>query len=139
MKKILIAGNWKMNTNVFESKILVETILAGLWKIELKSEILICPPFTSLCSLAETIKDTPIKLGAQNCHFAEKGAYTGEISPQMLQYLGCQYVILGHSERRTYFNEDNELIAKKLNAALNVNLIPILCIGESFEERMSTI
>lgn len=137
MKKFLIAGNWKMNTNVFESKILVETIIASICKTELSSDVSICPPYTSLCSLYEIVKDTPIKLGAQNCHFAEKGAYTGEVSPQMLQYIGCEYIILGHSERRMHFNEDDELIAKKLKAVLNLNLTPILCIGETYTERMS--
>ncbi len=137
MKKLLIAGNWKMNTNVFESKILVETILAALWKTELTVELLVCPPFTSLCSLAKLVKDTPIRLGAQNCHYAERGAYTGEVSPQMLQYIGCEYIILGHSERRTHFKEDDELIAKKLKAVIDINLIPILCIGETYYERMS--
>ncbi|MCO5251393.1 MAG: triose-phosphate isomerase [Candidatus Kapabacteria bacterium] len=139
MKKFLIAGNWKMFTNVFESKILVETLLAEIWKKEMHTTVLVCPPFTSLCGVAEIIKDTDLKLGAQNCHFEEKGAFTGEVSPQMLQFLGCEYIIIGHSERRTHFKEDDEIIAKKLSAILDLRLTPILCIGETFEQRINNM
>jgi triosephosphate isomerase len=139
MKKFLIAGNWKMFTNVFESKMLVETLLANIWKEEVYTTVLVCPPFTSLCGVADVIKDTDLKLGAQNCHYEEKGAYTGEISPQMLQYLGCEYIIIGHSERRTHFKEDDEIIAKKLSSILDLGLTPILCIGETLDQRMNNM
>ncbi|MBE2188118.1 MAG: triose-phosphate isomerase [Candidatus Kapabacteria bacterium] len=139
MKKFLIAGNWKMFTNVFESKVLVETLLSEIWEKEMQTTVLVCPPFTSLCGVADVIKDTDLKLGAQNCHYEEKGAYTGEISPQMLQYLGCDYIIIGHSERRTHFKEDDEIIARKLSSILDLGLTPILCIGETFEQRMNNM
>jgi triosephosphate isomerase len=136
MKNMLIAGNWKMNTNVFESQKLVEYILGFLSSYkDLKSKVLVCPPFTSLFTIGKMIDNTKLLLGAQNCYYEEKGAFTGEISIPMLEYCGVRYVIIGHSERRAYFNETDELINKKLLALLQHNLTPILCIGETLDER----
>ena len=132
MRVPLIAGNWKMNTTVNEATALVNAMLDGLDKID-NIEKLICPPFVSLAAVRELIQGTSIKLGAQNLFYAEKGAYTGEISPLMLAGL-CEFVIIGHSERRQYFNEAGETVNRKIAAALKVGLKPILCIGESLEE-----
>lgn len=132
MRLPLIAGNWKMNTTVSEAVELVKTMRSELNKISNVEKVL-CPPFVSLVSVKELVKDTSIKLGAQNVYFAEKGAYTGEISPLMLADL-CEYVIIGHSERRQYFAETDELINQKIKAAMKVNLKPILCIGERLAE-----
>jgi len=132
MRVPLIAGNWKMNTTVGEAIKLVKEMLPRLDEIDGVEKVL-CPPFVSLAALKELIKGSSIKLGAQNLYFEEKGAYTGEISPLMLANL-CEFVIIGHSERRQYFGESGELIGKKVLAALKVGLKPILCIGEKLEE-----
>ena len=132
MRVPLIAGNWKMNTTVGEAIKLVKEMLPRLDEIDGVEKVL-CPPFVSLAALKELIKGSSIKLGAQNLYFEEKGAYTGEISPLMLANL-CEFVIIGHSERRQYFGESGELIGKKVLAALKVGLKPILCIGERLEE-----
>jgi len=132
MRMPLIAGNWKMNTTVSEAVKLVNELRQGLDEIENVDKVL-CPPFISLAAVAESIKGSSIKLGAQNLYFEEKGAYTGEISPLMLIEL-CEFIIIGHSERRQYFNETDEIINKKIKAALKVGLKPILCIGERLEE-----
>ena len=132
MRVPFIAGNWKMNTTVDEAVKLVSEMHPGLEKITSVDKV-VCPPFVSLAAVKELIKDSSTKLGAQNLYFAEKGAYTGEISPLMLADL-CQFVIIGHSERRQYFGEAGEIISKKVQAALRVKLIPILCVGEKLEE-----
>jgi triosephosphate isomerase len=138
MKSFLIAGNWKMNMLREDTRILINTLKEGLEVLELKNvEVLVCPTFTSLGIAQKLTNDTPIALGAQNMHFEEKGAFTGEISPTMLLDSGCKYVILGHSERRQYFGEGNEILAKKLAAAFNSGLIPIFCIGETLEQRQN--
>jgi len=131
MRVPMIAGNWKMNTTVSEAIELVKAMRAGLDEIDIDK--VICPPFVSLARVGELIKGSSIKLGAQNVYFEEKGAYTGEISPLMLAGL-CEFVIIGHSERRQYFNETGESINKKIVVALKVGLKPILCIGERLEE-----
>ncbi|MDQ1265941.1 MAG: triosephosphate isomerase [Bacteroidota bacterium] len=136
MKKMLIAGNWKMNTTSKESKALIEMILERLSDLgRLKSQVLVCPPFTSLMSVSDVLRGFDVFLGAQNCHFQAQGAYTGEISLPMLKQLKCDYVIIGHSERRTYFFETDEIINKKIKAAISANIVPILCIGETLQER----
>ena len=132
MRLPLIAGNWKMNTTVGEAVGLVGEMRQGLDEVT-GVEKVVCPPFISLAAVKEVIKGSSIKLGAQNLYFEEKGAYTGEISPPMLADL-CEFVIIGHSERRQYFGEAGEIVNKKIRAALRVRLKPILCIGERLEE-----
>ena len=132
MRVPMIAGNWKMNTTVSEAVALVSEMRHQLDEIGNIDKV-ICPPFISLAAVGELIKGSSIKLGAQNTYFEEKGAYTGEISPLMLADL-CELVIIGHSERRQYFNETGEMVNKKILAALRVGLKPILCIGERLEE-----
>jgi len=132
MRIPVIAGNWKMNTTVGEATELAKIMRGELDKI-INVDKVICPPFVSLAPVGELIKGSSVKLGAQNLYFAEKGAYTGEISPLMLADL-CEFVIIGHSERRQYFKETGEVVNKKIVAALKVGLKPILCIGERLEE-----
>ena len=132
MRVPMIAGNWKMNTTVSEAMDLVSEMRPVLDKIDNVDKV-ICPPFISLAPVKELLKGSSIKLGAQNIYFEEQGAYTGEISPLMLADL-CEFVIIGHSERRQHFNETGEIVDKKVKAALKVGLKPILCIGERLEE-----
>ena len=132
MRIPMIAGNWKMNTTVSEAVKLVNELRQELDAIDNVEKVL-CPPFISLVTIGELIKRSSIKLGAQNLYFEEKGAYTGEISSLMLAEL-CDFVIIGHSERRQYFNETDEIVNKKVKAALKVGLRPILCIGERLEQ-----
>jgi triosephosphate isomerase (TIM) len=132
MRLPMIAGNWKMNTTVTEAVNLVKEMRHGLDEVRTVEKV-VCPPFVSLAAVRDIIKGTSIKLGAQNLYFEEKGAFTGEISPAMLAEL-CVIVILGHSERRQYFNETDEVVSKKIKAALKFGLRPILCIGEKLEE-----
>lgn len=132
MRTPLIAGNWKMNTTVGEAIKLVTELRQGLGEIDNVEKVL-CPPFVSLAPLKELIEGSLIKLGAQNIYFEPKGAYTGEVSPLMLADL-CEYVIIGHSERRQYFGENGGIVNKKVKAALTVGLKPILCIGERLED-----
>lgn len=134
MKKPFIAGNWKMFKTNREAVNLVQTIKAGVYKTT-DCQIVICPPFTSLASVAEIVKDSPIELGAQNMHPETEGAYTGEISPAMIKDLNCRYVILGHSERRQYFHENDTFVNEKTKTALKYSLIPIVCVGETLEQR----
>jgi len=132
MRTPVIAANWKMNTTIAEATRLVSTMLADLDDISGVDKI-ICPPFVSLAVVADIIRGSSIKLGAQNMYFEEKGAFTGEISPLMLAGL-CRYVIIGHSERRQYFGETDEIVNKKIKAALKAGITPILCVGENNEE-----
>jgi len=132
MRIPMIAGNWKMNTTVEEAIDLVKEMLPAIEPVE-NVEKVVCPPFVSLAKIRDVLKGSTVKLGAQNMYFEQKGAYTGEISPQMLSRL-CDYVILGHSERRQYFNETNDVINKKIKAALASGIKPILCIGETLKQ-----
>jgi triosephosphate isomerase len=132
MRRPVIAGNWKMNTTVDEAVSIVRSMVNDLDKFG-NVEKVVCPPFISLTAVKEIIKGTSIKLGAQNMYFEEKGAYTGEISPAMLIDL-CEFVILGHSERRQYFGEDDGMVNRKIKAAMQAGLIPVLCVGETLEE-----
>ena len=134
MRKPLIAANWKMNKTVSESASLIKKLKKSLKNVK-NREIVVCPPFASLSAVSKLLKNSEIGLGAQNMHFADEGAFTGEISPLMLKELNCEYVILGHSERRQHFKEDDDLINKKVIAALKNNLKPILCIGETLKQR----
>jgi triosephosphate isomerase len=133
MRTPFIAGNWKMNTTLAEASVLVGEMQEGLDGVEGVDKVL-CPPFISLAMIAELLRGTSIGLGAQNVHFEEKGAYTGEVSPLMLVDL-CDFVILGHSERRQYFGETDQIVNRKVQAALGVGLTPILCLGERLEEK----
>jgi triosephosphate isomerase len=132
MRICLIAGNWKMNTTAAEAERLVLEMLERLDRTEGVEKVL-CPPFVSLVGISMMLENSSIKLGAQNMYFESKGAYTGEVSPLMLREL-CEFVILGHSERRWYFKESDDLINKKVKAALANKLKPILCVGERLEE-----
>ncbi len=129
MRKPIIAGNWKMNKTVGEAVEFVRAIRRGLNDIE-GGERILCPPFTALAAVHEVLAATDIGVGAQNMHWQEKGAFTGEVSPLMLKEL-CQYVILGHSERRAYFGETDEGVNRKIKAALAHGLIAIVCVGET--------
>lgn len=132
MRTSLVAGNWKMNKTVAEARDLVSTMSAKLDEIAHVEKVL-CPPYLAIPALAEMLRGAGIGLGAQNLHWEEKGAFTGEVSPGMLKEF-CQYVIIGHSERRTYFGETDESVNKKLHAALKAGLIPIVCVGETLEQ-----
>lgn len=132
MRTPLVAGNWKMNKTVAEARDLVSTMSAKLDEIAHVEKVL-CPPYLAIPALAEMLRGAGIGLGAQNLHWEEKGAFTGEVSPGMLKEF-CQYVIIGHSERRTYFGETDESVNKKLHTALKAGLIPIVCVGETLEQ-----
>lgn len=133
MRKPIIAGNWKMNKTLKEALEMVEELKPMVR--EARCEVVVCPPFVCLGQVADAVKGSNIKVGAQNMHYEESGAYTGEVSPAMLRELNIEYVIIGHSERRQYFNETDESVNKKVKAALEHSLIPIVCCGESLEER----
>lgn len=137
MRKSVIAGNWKMNNTVTQGIKLVQDLIPLVQRTN--TEVIICPSFICLDSIVKVTQNTNIKVGAQNMHFEDNGAYTGEISPVMLKELGVDYVVLGHSERRQYFNESDNIINKKIVAAFNNNIIPILCVGETLIERDSNI
>jgi len=132
MRTPLVAGNWKMNKTVAEARELVATMSAKLREITNVEKVL-CPPFIAIPALAEMLAGSEIGLGAQNLHWEEKGAFTGEVAPGMVKEF-CQYVIIGHSERRTYFGETDESVNRKLHAAMKAGLIPIVCVGETLEQ-----
>jgi triosephosphate isomerase len=134
MRRVIIAGNWKMYKTIPESIELVNLLKRSLVDI-MEIEIVVCPPFTSLCDVREVVLESNIKLGAQDCYWEKEGAFTGEVSPRMLRSAGCDYVIVGHSERRQYFGETNATVNKKAKAALAEGLKPIVCVGERIEER----
>ncbi len=133
-RKPIIAGNWKMNKTTLEAGDLAENLIPLVSSVT-DREIVLGPPFTSLEAVSETIKGTNIVLAAQNMHWEDKGAFTGEISAEMLLDLGCKYVIIGHSERRQYFCETDETVNKKVKQALKKGLLPIMCVGETLAER----
>ena len=135
MRKKIIAGNWKMNKLPNEAIAFIEELIP-LVK-DTQNEVILCVPYTDLFYTLLTTQDTNIKIGAQNMHFEEKGAYTGEVSGEMLNSIGVEYVIIGHSERRQYFNETDETVNKKLKKALDIGLKPIICVGENLEQRES--
>jgi triosephosphate isomerase len=137
MRKKIVAGNWKMNKTYQEGLALASEI-ANMLQDEGSGtvEVVVSPPFPYLQAISKLLQGNPqLHLAAQNCHHKESGAFTGEVSAAMLQSVGCEYVILGHSERRQYFREDNQLLEQKVKAAINQGLIPIFCVGESLEER----
>lgn len=129
----LIAGNWKMNNTKRETLDFLSSFLPKVENITV--EMAICPPFTDLYAAAEKLKGTKVKLGAQNMHWEETGAFTGEVSPLMLKEIPCDYVIIGHSERRQYFAETDETVNKKIKSAIKHNIAPIVCVGESLAQR----
>ena len=134
MRKPIIAGNWKMNKTPAEAVELVKGLIP-LVK-DAKCDVVVCPTAVCLPAVAEVIKGTNIKLGAQNVHFAEKGAYTGELSAEMLKAVGCEYVIIGHSERRQYFGETDKTVNLRAAAAVKAGLTAIICVGEMKDERV---
>lgn len=135
MREPIIAGNWKMNKTNQEARELAESIVQGMATSPHFPEVVLCPPFTALEVVNRVISGHRIGLGAQNASWESAGAYTGEISPNMLLTVGCKYVILGHSERRKYFSESNQIINRKIKAVVSAGLFPILCVGETLEER----
>ena len=135
MRRKVIAGNWKMNMLPNEAINFIEELTPLV--SDTKNEVILCVPYTDLFYSVLNVQGTNIKIGAQNMHWEEKGAYTGEVSAQMLKSIGVEYVIIGHSERRQYFNETDETVNKKIKSAFNVGLKPIVCVGESLEERES--
>ncbi len=140
MRKKLIAGNWKMNLTYKDSEKLAKEIISKIEKKDLnKTDVLLCPTFVSLGIVNKTIKDSGIRLGAQNISYENNGALTGEISAEILKSVGCEYVIIGHSERRSYFHESNAVINKKILKAIEFELRPVFCVGESLIEREDEI
>ncbi len=135
MRRPLVAGNWKMNKTVGEARELVNSMAPKLREINGVEKVL-CPPFVSLPAVSELLKGSDLGLGAQNMYWEEKGAFTGEVSPAMVKEF-CQYVILGHSERRTYFGETEETVNKRLRAAQKFDLTPIVCVGETLQQYKS--
>lgn len=134
MRTPIIAGNWKMHKTISETVALARE-LATLTADAKGVEAVICPPFTALAAAHEAVAGSAVKLGAQNMYWEPKGAFTGEIAPGMLSDAGCQYVIIGHSERRQYFGETDQTVNQKLKAAFANNLIPIICVGETLDQR----
>ncbi len=135
MRTPLVVGNWKMHHGgLGEARELARSVRDGL-KRPRGVEVVICPPFTALAAVAEVLAGSPISLGAQNCHWEPQGAFTGEVSPTMLAALGCRWVLLGHSERRHLFRETDEEVSRKVGAALRHGLRPVLCVGETADER----
>jgi triosephosphate isomerase len=133
-RKKFIAGNWKMNTTLNEAVALAKGVVAACGK-QNDVTVAICPPYISLGAVAEVIKGSALTLGAQDLHWEAKGAFTGKVSGEMLKSVGVEYVIIGHSEQRTYFHETDETVNKKIKAALSSGLLPIVCIGETLNER----
>jgi triosephosphate isomerase len=138
MRRPIIAGNWKMNKTPGEAVALITALIPLVADAD-KVDVVVCPPFVDLMAAKDALAGSNIALGAQNMHFEESGAYTGEISPGMLAALGVEYVILGHSERRQYFGETDEGVNKKVKAALKAGIKPIVCVGETLDERESGI
>jgi triosephosphate isomerase len=134
MRVPLLAGNWKMHKTVVEAGELVESILGGLGELT-DREVLVCPPYTALSHISQLLANKPVVLGAQDVFYEPQGAYTGAISPQMLRDVGCTYVIIGHSERRQHFGDTDEIVNRKMHAALENGLRPIMCIGETKPQR----
>jgi len=139
MRKKIIAGNWKMNKDIHETATFVNGLKEKMKDFKGSVGVIICPPFTSLVVAKSLIQGTQIHLGAQNISQNDDGAFTGEVSAKMLAAIGCEYVILGHSERRQYFKETDDLVNAKVKKALKANLTPIICVGETLEERESGV
>jgi len=136
-RRPIIGGNWKMHKNVAESRRLAMEIRNALVNVAKQVDVFICPPFIALAAVGEVLRESDVDLGAQNCHWEETGAFTGEISVPMLEDLGCRYVIAGHSERRHKFFESDEWVCSKIHAIHRHGLIAVLCVGETLDERES--
>lgn len=136
MRRKVVAGNWKMYKNLVEARALAEALKASVGSVT-HPVVVVCPPFTALVEVALVLKDSEIQVGAQNMHEADSGAYTGEVSAEMLLTSGCTYVILGHSERRTLFSETDKCVNAKAKKALAAGLMPIVCVGETLDQRES--
>ncbi|MCC7519281.1 MAG: triose-phosphate isomerase [Verrucomicrobiae bacterium] len=134
MRRPIIAGNWKMHRTLSEAENLVKGLLIELTDLS-DTDVVLCPPFTSLAKVADLVAKTPVRVGAQDMYWEKEGAFTGEISATMLRDVFCRYVILGHSERRQYFGETNALVNRKAKAALAASLRPIVCVGETLDQR----
>jgi triosephosphate isomerase len=134
MPKTIVAANWKLNNTIEESLMLVAGLTAHIKPLP-NVEVVLAPPYTALYSVGVAVADTTLKLSGQNIYWEDKGAFTGEISGPLLKDIGCDYVLIGHSERRKYFGESNETVNKRILAALRSELIPIVCVGETLEER----
>ncbi len=137
LRKAVIAGNWKMNKTPSEAKVLLEEMIPLVKDAD--CEVIACVPYVDICTAVDAVKGTNIKIGAENCHWEEKGAFTGEISTGMLKELGVEYVVLGHSERRQFFGETDETVNKRTKAVLKAGLKPIVCVGELLWERECNI
>lgn len=133
LRKAVIAGNWKMNKTPKETEVLINEIKPLVNNAD--CDVVVCVPYVDLCTAIESTKGSNIKVGAENCHWEKSGAFTGEISAEMLTSMGVEYVIIGHSERRTYFGETDETVRKRVRAALDAGLKVILCVGEYLEQR----
>lgn len=133
-RRPIVAGNWKLHKTQAEAIALAQGVLKGVGRLR-SVDVVLCPPFTALAGVAKVLKKRRIGLGGQNCHWAEQGAFTGEVSVGMLQEIGATYCIIGHSERRQYFGETDETVARKVQAVLAKGLTPIICIGETLQER----
>ncbi|MBQ5720265.1 MAG: triosephosphate isomerase, partial [Alistipes sp.] len=135
MRKKIVAGNWKMNTLPAEGVELAKNVVAGRGEVCECVNFIVCPPFTHISQVVEAVKGSSIAVGAQDCATEAKGAYTGEVAASMIAALGCEYVILGHSERRQYYGETSETLNKKMEQAYANGLTPIYCVGENLDER----
>ncbi len=134
-RRCIVVGNWKMNKTVAESLALVREVRSAVSMVRERVEVAIAPPFTALHAVGKALEDSNVLLAAQNCHAAESGAFTGEVSASMLNEVGCRYVILGHSERRQLFGETDASVNRKVDAVLKAGMLPIVCVGETGDER----
>jgi triosephosphate isomerase (TIM) len=134
-RRLIVAGNWKMNKTVGEAQALVRDLRGMVSMIRDRVEMVVAPPFTALYPVKKALEDSNVGLAAQNCHWEASGAFTGEVSASMLKEIGCQYVIVGHSERRQFFGETDETVNRRAQAVVKAGMTPIVCVGETLQER----